>query len=78
MKLIIKLQILPKQLKVNLINNMKYQVIDGTSQYVVYLPMKLVDRKRLEFLQKWSSRDTLNVTVMDVLIITGRDASFPY
>uniref|UniRef100_A0A9I9EGJ0 Uncharacterized protein n=1 Tax=Cucumis melo TaxID=3656 RepID=A0A9I9EGJ0_CUCME len=25
---------------VNLVNNIKYQVIDGTSQYVVYLPTK--------------------------------------
>uniref|UniRef100_A0A9I9EAR7 Uncharacterized protein n=1 Tax=Cucumis melo TaxID=3656 RepID=A0A9I9EAR7_CUCME len=26
--------------EVNPVNNMKYQVIDGTSQYMVYLPTK--------------------------------------
>uniref|UniRef100_A0A9I9EJH5 Uncharacterized protein n=1 Tax=Cucumis melo TaxID=3656 RepID=A0A9I9EJH5_CUCME len=38
---ILKEQIeLSRSMKVNPVNNMNYQVIDGTSQYVIYLPMK--------------------------------------
>uniref|UniRef100_A0A9I9EA53 Uncharacterized protein n=1 Tax=Cucumis melo TaxID=3656 RepID=A0A9I9EA53_CUCME len=31
-----------RSMKVNLVNNMKYQVTDGTFQYVVYLPTKAI------------------------------------
>uniref|UniRef100_A0A9I9E883 Uncharacterized protein n=1 Tax=Cucumis melo TaxID=3656 RepID=A0A9I9E883_CUCME len=51
MKLIIKSQILPKPLKVNPVNNMKYQVINGTSQYVIYLPTKVYSCRMRDILE---------------------------
>ncbi|KAA0033577.1 protein FAR-RED ELONGATED HYPOCOTYL 3-like [Cucumis melo var. makuwa] len=34
-----------KTIEVNPVNNMKYEVIDGTSQYVIYLPTKVCSCK---------------------------------
>ncbi|XP_016903392.2 uncharacterized protein LOC107992162 [Cucumis melo] len=38
-----------QSMKVSLVNNMKYQVIYGTFQYVIYLPTKIRIPTRMEF-----------------------------
>ncbi|KAA0037688.1 uncharacterized protein E5676_scaffold25G00510 [Cucumis melo var. makuwa] len=42
---------LSRSVKVNPVNNMKYQVIDGISQYVIYLPTKVCSCRMWDILE---------------------------